>query len=182
MVEETTHLPLPSRGEAGVRDDQQPSTYAAQPSQLKSCQYFLGVLGRFYLRPDLFDRAIGTDEKGNAVRAKIFLSEKRFLPPDAVSLDDFFVFIRQKCEGEFELFDKFLMRLDRVRADAENKRALFGKICEAVPKRAGFLRATGGIVFGVEVEDDVPAFAVGKRDLTPIVGKGGKIWSKIALF
>jgi len=51
---------------------------------------------------------------------------------------------------------------------------------EAVAKGAGFLGAAGGVVFGIEIEDDIFAFDFGERDFATTAGGGGKIRGDVA--
>src|SRR5450432_225047 len=85
---------------------------------------FPDVFVRFHRRPDLFDFTVRPDEKGHTMRAQVFSSHETFLTPNAVSLDNLFIFIGQKRERQFKLVHELIVRLRRIGADAENDRAL----------------------------------------------------------
>src|ERR1035438_6809677 len=79
---------------------------ALSPPNSQRRQHFRRVLLRLHFRPDFFDLAIGPDEKRDAIHAQIFPAHETFLAPHAVSLDDFFVLVRQQGEGQLELLAK----------------------------------------------------------------------------
>src|SRR5580765_1387802 len=133
------------------------------------------MLARFDLEPDLFDAAIRADQEGDAMGAEVFSAEEKFFTPDAVGLDDLLVLVRKESEGEFEFLHELLVRLDRVRTDAEYHGALFGEVRKMIAEGAGFLGAAGGVILGIKIHDDVPAFIIGQGDLASVLGSSGKI-------
>src|SRR5580765_370361 len=97
--------------------------------------FFYVVFG-FYVGPDFFDAAIRTDEEGDPIGAHVFAAPECFLAPDAVSLDDFFV------------------GLYGVGTHAEDDGTAFFEGGEFIAEATGFLGTTGGVVFGIKIEDD----------------------------
>jgi len=111
-------------------------------------------------RPNFFDASVPTNKKRHAMRAKIFPSHERLFTPNAISLDNFFVFVGQKRERQFKFFDKFVVLFHRIRADTENNRATFFEFGKTVAKGAGFLCAARRIVFRIKIKNDVFTFEI----------------------
>jgi len=52
------------------------------------------------------------------------------------------------------------MRRFIVRGNSQNNRIEFLEFAENVTESLGFLGSPGGVVFGIKIDDDVPAFEV----------------------
>jgi hypothetical protein len=71
--------------------------------------------------------------------------------------------------------------LGRVAADAHDSSAGVEKLFVGVAKGAGFLRADGSVVLGVEEEDDdMVAIEIGKRDARAVVEREGDVRGAVA--
>src|SRR4051794_20948688 len=101
------------------------------------------------------------------------------LYPDAVRLGDLLVFVREQREGQAELVAEALVGLDAVRTHAQHNRVLGLDIAIDVAKAAGLGRAAGGVVLGVEVEDDALAAVVAQLDLLSLVRRRLEIRSLV---
>ena len=114
------------------------------------------MLGRFHFSEDGFEEAVGSDEEGGSLGAHVGFSVHALFDPDLVGLDDFLVFVGEEGEGELMFLDEFLVALCGVDADAEDDGLAF-EFGPVVAEGAGLGGATGCVVLGVEVEDDVLA-------------------------
>ena len=68
------------------------------------------MIGRLHIGLDFLNATVWPDEERHAVRAHVFATEKTFLPPNSIGLDDLFVFIGQQGEREFVFGDEFRVR------------------------------------------------------------------------
>ena len=112
------------------------------------------MLGGVYLRPDLGDLALAVDQEGRADDAEKALSGKALGLPGAVEFGDLVLAIGEEREGKEVLGLEALVRGDAVGADAEHDRAAALELALGVTDTAGFLRASGRVVLGIEVEYD----------------------------
>src|ERR1044071_4219213 len=86
---------------------------------------FGSVFVRLDRQPNLFDAAVTADEESHAMCAEIFTSHESLFAPNAISFNNFFVFIGEQRERQFEFLDEFVVRLYGIRADAEHNRTAF---------------------------------------------------------
>src|SRR5436190_15006819 len=112
------------------------------------------MFDRFYLRPNLFNRAIRTNEECHTVRPQIFPTKKALLSPDTIGLHNRFVFIRKQGKGELILVGKFRVGLRGINANSKNHRPFLFEIRKFVAECATFLCAARGIISWIEIEDD----------------------------
>ncbi len=103
------------------------------------------------------------DDEGGAFGAHVFFAVEGFFDPDAVGVDDGVVFVGDEGEGEGVLLDELGVALDGISADAEEE-GFLGDLGPGVAEGAGLLGAAGGVVFGVEVEDDFLAAKVAEGE------------------
>jgi hypothetical protein len=124
------------------------------------------------LGPDLDDLAVGGDEECLAAGVlHLFVGHKR----DTVGLDDLVVRVGKELEAEGILRAPGLMVFDGVDADTEDD-CVQGVILRHVALEAvGLEGAAGGLVLGVEVEDDPLAFVVGEADGLVFLGGQGEV-------
>jgi hypothetical protein len=111
--------------------------------------------------PDLDYLALGGDEEGFAVGE---LRNAEVFDGDAVGIDDFVVWVGEELEAEGIFRAPGLVAFDGVEADAEDDRVggvILGDVALEVVSLDG---AAGGLVLGVEVEDDPLALVVGEAD------------------
>src|SRR2546422_7241670 len=121
------------------------------------------------LAPNLRNRAGLVDQEGRPLDPEI-LSAVHVLPfPDVVRGGDASVIIAEQREIQVILVLELHVALRVVPAHAEDDRTLRCDASEVVPETARFLRATGRVVFRVEVEDDFLAVEVFQGDLATVV-------------
>ena len=138
------------------------------------------MVGGFNGGPDFADGASGVDEEGDAVGAHVFAAHEAFFAPDAVVLHDFFVSVGEESEGKGVFLDEFLVGFGGVGADADDFCSEGFDFCVIVAKAAGFGRAAGGVVFGIEVEND--PFVFGKGPGIAVLVDAGDWRSGVAFF
>ncbi len=114
--------------------------------------------------------------------SQVFSAHESFFTPDPVVLHDLFVVIGQQREWKFEFLDKSVVRLDGVGAHAQNNGAALSEFLEVIAKGAGFLGATGRVVFWVKIENDVLPFKIGQGNFSATTGCGGKRGSLVSFF
>jgi hypothetical protein len=134
----------------------------------ESCQHLFKVFGGFYFFEEGGDVAGFVEDEGGAFGAQVLFAVEFFFDPDAVEVDDGVVFVGDEGEGESVLLDELGVALDGVGADAEEEGFLFD-LGPGVAEGAGLGGASGGVVFGVEVQDDFLAAEVAE-------GEGGVRW------
>ena len=121
-------------------------------------QNFGAVSGGIDLFPDLDDLAVRRDEEGLAVGE---LHNTIVFDGDTVGVDDFVVRVGEEFEAEGVLGAPGLVAFDGVEADAQDD-CVQGIILRHVALEAmGLDGAAGGLVLGVEVENDPFSFVVG---------------------
>lgn len=103
------------------------------------------------------------DDEGGALGAHVLFPVEGFFDPDAVEVDEGEVGVGDEGEGEGVFIDELGVALDGISADAEE----VGSFCDLGPgvaEGAGLGGAAGGVVFGVEVEDDFLAAKVAEGE------------------
>lgn len=121
------------------------------------------MVGGFDLFEDGGDVAGFGDDEGGAFGAHVFFAVEGFFDPDAVEIDDVVVFVGDEGEGELVFLDELGVALDGIWADAEEE-GFLGDLGPGVAEVAGLGGAAGGVVFGVEVEDDFLAAEVAEGE------------------
>ena len=110
----------------------------------------------------------GADDAGG------FFAVHHFFTVGAIGLVDFEVRIGEEGKVEFVVFAKFLVTLQAVSTDAEHDRIFLFEILLQVAKVAGLNGATGCVVFGVKIQDDLLSFQLTQADLAVRVRFEGK--------
>ncbi len=111
--------------------------------------------------PDLDDLTVGGDEEGFAVGE---LRNAEVFDGNAVGIDDFVVGVGEELEAEGILRAPGFVAFDGVEADAEDDRVGRVILGDVALEVVSFDGAAGGLVLGVEVEDNPLAFVVGEAD------------------
>jgi hypothetical protein len=122
--------------------------------------------------PDLDDLAVGGDQEGLAVGE---LHDAVVFDGDAIGVNDFVVGIGEELEAEGVLRTPGLVAFDGVEADAEDDGVGSVILGEVALEVVGFDGAAGGLVLGVEVEDDPLALVVGEADRLVFLGGQGEV-------
>src|SRR5246127_1909234 len=104
--------------------------------------------------PNAAHGALPVDQEGAALDAHILAAIHALFDPDAVFFADIGARIGSEDERELMLLLELVMRSDRVLRDPDNHRSRAAIVCERVAKPACFSGAAGGIVLGIEIEDD----------------------------
>src|SRR5947209_17558336 len=121
------------------------------------------------LAPDLSDRSGLVDQERRPLDPEI-LSAVHVLPfPHVVCGRHTSVIVAEQREVQVVLVLEFHMALRVVAAHAEDDRSLRRDASKVVAETARFLRATGRVVFRVEIEDDFLAAEVFQGDLLSAV-------------
>ncbi len=110
---------------------------------------------------DVAEGALRSNNECGALNAHGDLSVEFLLNVSAIGLGDRFIRIREEQEREIVFLGKLGVRIWRIRADAAERGGYFEQRCVEIAKRAGLASAAGGVVFGIEVEDE--RMAVGKE-------------------
>jgi hypothetical protein len=124
---------------------------------------------------DVADDSLAVDHVGDAAGddAERFRHAKR-LAERAVGV------ARQKKRQAMTGGEVFVRRIG-ITADADDRGARLEELFVGVAKGAGFLRADGGVVFGVEEEDDdMVAIEIGERDARAVVEREGDVRGAVA--
>ena len=114
--------------------------------------------------PDLFDDAIGANEKRRANDAHLLVAIHVFFAPRAEFFGDLVIGIGEKREVQLVFSFELDVAGDIVGTNAKDFRAELFQLLRAVAESAGFARAAGRIVGGIEVQDDGAAFQIGELD------------------
>jgi len=121
---------------------------------------FCGVAFGFYWVPDIFDFAVGTDQK-TAADNSLEQAAHEFLPaPRAVGFDHLMRGIAEQREIELPLVAKFLQVLHGIGAGTEDGDAELVVFLLCVTKLGRFDRSTGSIRFRKKEEQDAAALEV----------------------
>jgi hypothetical protein len=136
----------------------------------------------FYVGPDFLNFTIFADQEGDAVNAHVFSAHESFLAPNIIGVNDFLFVVDDECEWEIQFLCKFFVALRGVGTDAQDDGVFFLEFIVPIPEPAGFLGASGGVVLGIKIQDDV--FAAEIRKPNSVAGKRGclEIGRGIAFF
>ncbi len=112
---------------------------------------------RFDVVPDVFELAVGADQKCAADDAEERAAEEFLHAARAVGFDRFEIGIAEEIEVEFLLGFEAGLGFDGVAAHTQDDHAQLVEFFLCVAKLGRFDRSTGSVGFGIEEEDD--AFA-----------------------
>lgn len=130
------------------------SSHRSWKERFKRSQYLRRMFFWLYDRPDPFDETVRSDQKGHAMDSHVFAAHKRFLAPNTVGFNDFFLHVGKQREWEVEFLDEFVVRFDGIRTDPQNHGSFVVDPGVRVAEPTGFLGAPRGVVPGIEVKDD----------------------------
>ena len=97
------------------------------------------------------DFTVRANDESGALCAHVGFPIHAFFHPDAVRLNDFLIRVAEQGERKIELLDELFVAFDGINTDPENM-GFVGNFRPCVPNAACLRRATGRIVFGVEVQ------------------------------
>ena len=110
--------------------------------------------------PDLFDLAVGADQKAAADNSLEQTAHEFFPAPRAVGFDHFVRGIAEQREIELPLVTEFLQRLHGIGAGSENGDIELVELLFCVAKLGRFDRSTRRIRFRKKEEQDAAALEV----------------------
>lgn len=114
----------------------------------------MGVAGYFDFAPLVGDVAVGIEYEGAAFDAEGFFAVEFFEFDDVEQAADGFVGIAEQQEVEALFLAEVLMGFDAVAGDADDGVAQFGKLGQQAVEVEAFGGAAGGVVFGIEIDDE----------------------------
>src|SRR5258708_12554392 len=123
--------------------------------------------------PDLFDFAVGADQKTASDNSLEQAAHEFFPAPRAVGFDHLVRGIAEQREIELPLVAEILQSLHRVGAGSENGDTELVKLLFCVAKLGRFDRSTGGIRLWKKEEQHAAALEILKLALFPAVGGEG---------
>jgi hypothetical protein len=132
--------------------------------------------------PDLFDFAVGADQKTAANNSLEQAAHEFFPAPRAVGFDHLVRGVAEQLEIELPLVAEFLQGLHRVGAGSENGNTELVKLLFCVAKLGRFDRSTGSIRLWKKEEQHAAALEILKRELFAAVGGEGEFGSFVADF
>lgn len=91
----------------------------------------------FYLRKDLRDLSVMSDDESGPLDTHHFLAVHVLLFVDAVGLSRLLVYVAKKREGQIVLVFKFRLGLGGIRRNANNYRIIRGEFLRSVAELAG---------------------------------------------
>ena len=103
---------------------------------------------------------MGVDDEGGSFDSEEGFSKHGFFFKNVVEIGHSFIGIGKEDEGELIFLDKFLMILDGVGAYSKDNGMIFLISLEVISELASLFGASWGIIFGVEIKDDVFSFKV----------------------
>lgn len=98
------------------------------------------------------------DQEGRAFDAHIFPAIHAFFNPDAVSLARLSFLVGYQREIQVIFLLEFIVLLDAVFRQAEDKGVPGAEFFQMIPESAGFLCAAGRVVLWIKIEDNLLSF------------------------
>lgn len=121
------------------------------------------------------DAAVFVDDEGGAFDAEDFFAVHGFFLDDSVEAADGSVGVAEERIGQADFGAELFVGGDAVAADAEYGRAGGDDVGVDVAKLASFVSSAGGVVFGVEEEDDFFAAVGAQAHRRPAGGRERKV-------
>ena len=140
------------------------------------------MAGHFYLAPDLRDFAVGRYQECGPFNAHIGFAIHGFFDPRAVAFANVAVFIRQERDAKGMFCHEFIVFLDRILGHAQHDCIGGGKTGGGLGEAGGLFCAARRVVAGVKVENNLPAFEIGKAHGCAAIAREGQVWRQIADF
>jgi hypothetical protein len=143
---------------------------------------FGGVAFGFDGVPDLFDFAVGADQKTAADNSFKKAAHEFFPAPCAVGFDHLVRGVAEQREIEFPLVAESLQGLQSIRAGSEYGHTQLIELLFCVAKLGRFDRSTGSIRLRKKEEQDAAAFEVFQRKRLAAVGGESEFGGFVADF
>lgn len=129
------------------------------------------MAGDFDAAEHMGDPAAFVDDEGGAFDAEDFFAVHGFFLDDAVEPADGAVGIAEKRVGQGDFGAEFFVGCEAVAADAEDDGPGGDDFGVDVAKLASFVSSAGGVVFGIEEEDDFCAAVGAEAHRRPAGGR-----------
>jgi hypothetical protein len=139
------------------------------------CGHRLGVTERAHLLEHGGDTPGRIDDEGRAVHPHVRASHESLFAPHAIALADRVIGVGDERVGKPVLLLELCVLLDRVRADANDRRADSLEPREGVLKAGRLERSTRGVVARIEEQDDPRSAEVGERQRSTVVDGRGEL-------
>src|SRR5260370_3555449 len=119
------------------------------------CKHLVRMAINPHIAPDSDDRAIGADQNRCAKNAMEGLAIHGFFTPDAVGLQHFVLFVRNKRDGEVMLVSKGFLCLWRVGRNTQYPNLAFSKCARQSREVDGLLRAAPRVRARIEKQHEL---------------------------
>lgn len=119
----------------------------------------------------LQDAAIFIDHKMAAHDAGKQQADQRMAIPRAVGFGNVMAGVDQQRERQIVFGFEFHMAIQAIRADAEHHRVFFFEVEVVIAKAACLPGSAGGVIFGIEIENNAPAAKIAELDFHVGVGQ-----------
>ena len=132
--------------------------------RLHKPQHLRRMPRRLQPAPALHQLAIHVEHKRAALDAAHLLAVHVLQLHHAEQFADFFIGVGEQFEREAELGLEAFVRFQAVARDADDDRVGLAEVGVQVAELLAFEGAAGGVVLGVEIDDDVLAAMVGQLE------------------
>ena len=105
--------------------------------------------------PVLGHRPVCPDQHSGSNNPHGNLAVHFFFTKGAILFHDFLFRVTEQCKRQFQLFYEFFMGCFLVRGDTQDDGIQFQEFAIQVTESLGFLGSPGGVVLGVEIDDQV---------------------------
>src|SRR5258706_1692185 len=150
---------------------------------LEEVEDFLGVVGDVGAIDDVLDLALLVDHERDPLGhpdRRLELGQQPRPAERAVGASNLAVGIGEEREVELEFLRELAVRRLVLRRHAEDRRTLQREVVVVVAQRARLLGASGRVVHGIEVKDQLPATEVLERDALAVGGDAFEIGGGVA--
>ena len=130
------------------------------PQFLQRFQNLPSRIFAFHFADNFEYHAFFINHKSVTKDAPKLVTKHLLLAPNVVFVDDFFVCVRNQCEGQIIFGNKLLMRLFGVGTNTDHFETLAGERVVVISEIAGLSGAGGRVIRWIEIQDDLFSFQV----------------------
>ncbi len=109
----------------------------------------------FHFWPDRRNFSCFINQKCRTCDSHRFFAIQVFFDPDSIFFGNGVIFVCQKREGEFVLFDKFFVRFDGIGTDPQNNGFRRFKFPHFITESTGLLGTAWGVISRIKIKDNV---------------------------
>lgn len=120
---------------------------------------------------DVLDFAFFIDDNCGPDYPHVFLAVHRFLAPSAILLNDFMLCIGDERKWQFEFIDELLVAGSGVCTDPNDFKAVVTQQSVIIAQIAGLCCTAGGVVFGIEENDQLAPIEILQADFLVVLVK-----------